>query len=574
MRNAMGPGSSKSPPAKQNEPPAGEVQISARKANMLLFDAAMKGKALQPLLNKGADVNAALRMAAENTDVRNVQAVQALLQADADVNAQDEQGSTALMMAAYQNHVGVVKALIAADADVNKQDNAIGNTALMFAVIQGHVDSVKALIAAGADVEKQNEHGNTALMMAAYHNHVNIGKELLRAGADVNAQNEQGNTALMIATLQGQLDSVKALIAANADVEKQDNAIGNTALIVAANKGHVEIVQALIAAGANVDKPNNHEHGITALMMAAHHNHVGVVKKLLGAGADVNAQNEQGENALKIATNEGHKQIVNLLNGRSLRGGARPCHSIRGKKACWARAHCMRKDKRCVPRDYYAIARGEITPPRGAATDYSLDTVVLRARPIRKVFHIDSIVRVNGEWAEVVDVLSRNRYKLRSMERRDKTFIADARSINPGTMRSTSYSPRAVLKLLRLEDDVLRYTRGHHHSSPVGRPRCNPMEGYMADLGCQSRGYASCGSKKYPAHCNPASNGLSRMIRAQANKRVHEHRKKKGNAAFQACKQECHRDYADHKKGRTERKNWNRAKNTCFHNCKALHYTS
>ena len=92
--------------------------------------------------------------------------------------------------------------------------------------------------------------------------------------------------------------------------------------------------------------------------------------------------------------------------GASLRAGARPCHSIRDKQACWARAHCMRKDKRCVPRDYNAIARGEITLPRGAATGHSLDTVVLRARPIRKVFHIDSIVRVNGEWAQVVDVLS------------------------------------------------------------------------------------------------------------------------------------------------------------------------
>ena len=295
-------------------------------------------------------------------------------------------------------------------------------------------------------------------------------------------------------------------------------------------------------------------------MFAAARGHVNIVRELLQKGADVNKKNKDGDSYVKI--------VEALQQNGALSGGARPCHSIRDKQACWARAHCMRKDKRCVPRDYNAIARGEITLPRGAATGHSLDTVVLRARPIRKVFHIDSIVRVNGEWAQVVDVLSRNRYKLRSMERREKTFIADARSINPGTMRSTSYSPRAVLKLLDLEDDVLRYTRGYR-DSPVGRPRCDPMEGYLADLGCQRRGYASCGSKKHPMHCNPESQGISHKIRLRASERVHKHRQKSGDAAFQACKQECHRDYADHKRGRTERKNWNRAKNTCFHTCKA-----
>ena len=230
----------------------------------------------------------------------------------------------------------------------------------------------------------------------------------------------------------------------------------------------------------------------------------------------------------------------------------------------------MRKNKRCVPRDYNAIARGEITIPQKVAVGYnnSLDTVVLRARPIRKVFAPRSIVRVHGEWAEVDKMLSNNRYKLRSMEDRTRIIIAPAHKINPGTMRSVGYSPRAVLKLLDLERAILRYMRSHR-TIPVDRPRCNPMEGSVADLSCQSKGFASCGSRKYPVHCNPESDGLSIIALEHANNTVQNYRKQQIKKAFQACKQECHQTYADHKRGGTERKNWNRAKNTCFHKCKA-----
>ena len=54
-----------------------------------------------------------------------------------------------------------------AGTDVNAQDNN-GMTALMHAVLKGQIDRVKALLAAGAAVNVQDTNGGTALMLAAF----------------------------------------------------------------------------------------------------------------------------------------------------------------------------------------------------------------------------------------------------------------------------------------------------------------------------------------------------------------------------------------------------------------------
>ena len=89
----------------------------------------------------------------------------------------DEDGWTALMLAAVKDHVDVVKELVAASADVDKADNN-GWTALMSAASKGHVDVVKALIAAGADKYSVDSYGRTALSIAKAKNNIDIVIEL------------------------------------------------------------------------------------------------------------------------------------------------------------------------------------------------------------------------------------------------------------------------------------------------------------------------------------------------------------------------------------------------------------
>lgn len=82
-----------------------------------------------------------LLVAARDGDVASLQS---LLQHGADVNMQDEEGSTALHWAADGNHVAAVRALLEHGADATVTDSQ-GDTALAVAMLCNHTDAVAAL---------------------------------------------------------------------------------------------------------------------------------------------------------------------------------------------------------------------------------------------------------------------------------------------------------------------------------------------------------------------------------------------------------------------------------------------
>lgn len=97
----------------------------------------------------------------------DVTALRMFMQGISDVDIIDENGVTALMMAAEKGMADAVEALIDADVNVNAVDEN-GDTALIWAVFAGQADSVKVLIEArsGADVNMVNKDGKSALVLA------------------------------------------------------------------------------------------------------------------------------------------------------------------------------------------------------------------------------------------------------------------------------------------------------------------------------------------------------------------------------------------------------------------------
>lgn len=101
----------------------------------------------------------------------------------ASVDLQDQDGRTALQVAAGLGHPSVAKQLIAAGADVNKPTKE-GMTALMLAASVGNTDMVEMLLDAGADMELQDEDGTTALMAASFNGFADVVETLLRSDVD------------------------------------------------------------------------------------------------------------------------------------------------------------------------------------------------------------------------------------------------------------------------------------------------------------------------------------------------------------------------------------------------------
>ena len=156
------------------------------------------------LLLKGADPNIAITSTPLITACAssNLQIVKELLKAKADVNGQDEDGTTALYMASSKGHFGIVKKLLSSDANPNIFVKGTKWTPLIVASANGHIDVVKSLLKAKADTHYQDVYGKTALHAAVQHNHVDIVNVLLKANVNPTLTTTDDETALAIAMKQ------------------------------------------------------------------------------------------------------------------------------------------------------------------------------------------------------------------------------------------------------------------------------------------------------------------------------------------------------------------------------------
>lgn len=232
----------------------------------------------------------------------NHAAALAALEKKPDPNLADSDGSTALLWAVHHGDVDLVQRLLAAGADV-KAGNQYGATPMSEAAIVADVAVLDALLRAGADADSPNADGQTALMVVARSGNVAAAELLLKHGANVNAREERkGQTVLMWATAESQPAMVKTLLAHGADANARSTVYdwerrvtaeprmknmpsgGFTPLLYAAREGCLECARDLVAAGAQINMTD--PDGITPLLNALLNAHFDTAKYLLGAGAN------------------------------------------------------------------------------------------------------------------------------------------------------------------------------------------------------------------------------------------------------------------------------------------------
>jgi ankyrin repeat protein len=133
-----------------------------------------------------------------------------LLAKNAEVNGTDDDGLTALHVAALNGETDLMKLLLANNADVSARAND-GETPLHEASEGGYKHAVKLLLANRADVNARADDGTTPLEDAAAGGHEDVVKLLLADGADTNAKDDKGNTPLNRAIIEGQTKVVNFL---------------------------------------------------------------------------------------------------------------------------------------------------------------------------------------------------------------------------------------------------------------------------------------------------------------------------------------------------------------------------
>lgn len=113
------------------------------------------------------------------------------------INAQDEKGYTAFVLATYNNQNAYAEQLLKLGADACLTDKK-GNSALMGVIFKGHQEIAMSLINK-CDVNHRNREGQTALMYASLFGREKIATELMKQGAKKELKDHQGRDAITLA---------------------------------------------------------------------------------------------------------------------------------------------------------------------------------------------------------------------------------------------------------------------------------------------------------------------------------------------------------------------------------------
>lgn len=292
---------------------------------------------LQARIREGCNVNqvdeegnTALHLAAQ---AGKVNCIKLLLHAGADPMMQGPGGKTALDWATSKKAARVLEAAMAARSrevklcehvqagnfqalesaleqkgfNPNFMNSDNTRSLLMIVCGKGKVDLAKQLIQAGADVNFVAPDTRSVLHVAVDADNAAIIPALLAAGANPMVQAGNGATPLHDAVWSRRKESVRALLPAYKDINfSPDGRHNGVPIGLAIGRNFPDMVQLFIDAGMDLNDPKLPNQ---PLIHAARDGHREIVEMLLKAGADKNIRNREGKTAKDVAKGS----ILNLL---------------------------------------------------------------------------------------------------------------------------------------------------------------------------------------------------------------------------------------------------------------------
>jgi ankyrin repeat protein len=234
------------------------MNASDEAGNTPLHLAAWRGRqnVAEYMLSLGAEVNAAnseretpLHWAALRNDD---DLVALLLWHGADTEVHESYGRTPLLLVARETgEVDMARRLLDAGADVNAEDR-FGDTALGLAAWRGFGDLVDLLLDRGASIPADPESAERLVHDATRRGLVRLFRYLADRGADLGMPNENGGSLLHSASAGGSVEIAELLLARGLDVNGRDR-YGRTPLHYASENGRTQVVRSLLERGADVD---------------------------------------------------------------------------------------------------------------------------------------------------------------------------------------------------------------------------------------------------------------------------------------------------------------------------------
>lgn len=205
---------------------------------MLLFNTDAKN-----LINKpDKEFQTPLAYAAK---VGNIEAVEMLLEKNADVDIADNEERTPIHMAAENGQTQCVKLLGEHTPGCVNYAEETGKSPLHLAAIKGHKFVCEALIEMGAEISGRDDINWTPLDYAALHGHRKVVTLLLDNDAPVDAVDKNGSTPLHHASTHGHTECMGILLDRGASISWQDKEFKNC-LDLAIENGQVEACLCLI----------------------------------------------------------------------------------------------------------------------------------------------------------------------------------------------------------------------------------------------------------------------------------------------------------------------------------------
>ena len=187
-----------------------------------------------------------------------------------DINSDDLERETPLMLGAKNGHKRVVELLLERNAKIDCTD-IFNESAVEKAANNGHEDIVMLLLERNARTKSKSKAFASALISAAGGGQGAMVKILLDCGVNMESKDKAGKTALAWAAYRGESGVIKLLLEHNADIEARDKE-GHTPLMHAVNHNTRDAVAFLLDQNADMEAKNYAGQSVISLAYVMHDN--------------------------------------------------------------------------------------------------------------------------------------------------------------------------------------------------------------------------------------------------------------------------------------------------------------